>query len=398
MNAYHSDAYLRQLETDVAASRKGGRELVLADTILYPTGGGQPHDRGRLVAEDLEVEVTAVRSDNGVIVHELATAWPESIASLEVQLDWSRRFDHMQQHTAQHVLSAIAEDRHGWKTTAFHLGETVCDVELEVSGLTTGQLEDLEEEVNAVFRSALSVTDRWVPPSDLEGLQVRSRGLPEGHEGLVRLVEIDGIDVNTCGGTHLKSTCEAESMKLLGCEEMRGGTRVFWLAGGRVRARLGARESLLAGLRGVLEGADDELETLAAKKKSQVLTLQKELRSAGELLVGSWLEGALAAQTELVVQAVDPLGGEAVSRLARTFAARSSEARAARCLIVASSSGPWAVAVAEGEDAGLLGQQICADLGVRGGGKGAVFQGKSDSAALQFLERAAESFETLSSD
>ncbi|MEM1247168.1 MAG: alanyl-tRNA editing protein [Acidobacteriota bacterium] len=393
--AYHLDSYRRHLATEVVSVRDEGLGVVLADTVLYPTGGGQPHDVGRLVFDGREITVTAVRSEGGTIVHELAEPWNEARGSAEVHLDWARRFDHMQQHTAQHVLSALAEDRHGWKTTAFHLGEAVCDVEIAVAGLKARQLDELEEEVNEVLRSALPVTDRWVSPEDLAGLEVRSRGLPDGHEGLVRLVEIDGIDLNTCGGTHLASTAEAETLKLLGREEMRGGTRLFWVAGRRVRARLGERETLLTGLRGVLEGADDELESLAAKKKRQVQSLQKEVRSAGELLVESWVEGALAADTEIVAQSVDPLGGEAVSRVARGFAARSSEASAVRCVVIASSSGPWAVAVAEDLDAQSFGRKLCDELGARGGGRGTVFQGKSDLGAAEFLERAISSLELL---
>lgn len=397
--AYYSDAYLRELTTEVVEVRSGGLEVVLADTVLYPTGGGQPHDRGWLCSPNTDVEVTAVRSEPGAIVHELAEPWPQSVRSALVRLDWSRRFDHMQQHTAQHVLSALAEDRFGWKTTAFHLGERICDVELAAVGLKADQLRQLEHEVVEVFRQALPVSDRWLAPEDLEQLTVRSRGLPEGHRGLVRLVEIEGVDRNTCGGTHLRSTAEAETLAVLGTEEMRGGTRLYWVAGGRVRDRLADREELLTALRSVLEGADEELESLARKKKEQSQSLQRELRAVSDLLIEERVQAVLMADSELVTLSVDPLGGQAVSRIARSFAQHLDETHTAKCLLVVSSAGPVALATADGSNAQTLGQRLIEELGVRGGGKGAVFQGKVELASAEatsaFLSRAAAVLQEL---
>ncbi|MBK9966059.1 MAG: alanyl-tRNA editing protein [Holophagales bacterium] len=248
--AFEREPYLTELSVRVAETgiENGQPWAVLDDTVLYPEGGGQPADRGLLGG----VPVLDVQVVDGAIRHLLAS--PVSEGPFELQLDWNRRFDHMQQHTAQHLLTAVAADRLGWETTAFHLGPETCDVELAVASVGAGDLLRLEDEVAAEIRAARPVTQRRVRPDEMGSLPVRSRGLPEGHEGDVRLVEIEGIDLNTCGGTHLRATSEIEALKLLGTEKLRGGTRLFFVAGGRIRRRLGGHEERSGRLR-VLLGA-----------------------------------------------------------------------------------------------------------------------------------------------
>jgi alanyl-tRNA synthetase len=255
--AYERDPYLVELATEVVATdmEDGKPFAVLADTVLYPEGGGQPADRGVLA----DIAVVDVQRREGDIRHYLET--PVEPGPVTVRLDWRRRFDHMQQHTGQHLLTAVAHDRLGWPTTAFHLGEQACDIELDMPGLVALQFEMLEEAVAEEIRAARPVSVRHVAPEDLAGLNVRTRGLPPGHHGEVRLVEIAGVDLNTCGGTHVRSTAEIEAIKLLGTEPIRGGTRLFYVAGGRVRHRLTVHEARTARLRSLLGTPDEEIVT-----------------------------------------------------------------------------------------------------------------------------------------
>ena len=204
LRAFERDPYLTELSVRVVETgAQGGRPwAVLDDTILFPEGGGQPADRGALGG----VRVVDVQVVDGAVRHYLAS--PVSDGQVELHLDWDRRFDHMQQHTAQHLLTAVAADRLGWETTAFHLGPETCDIELAAASVAPADLIRLEAEVASEIRAARRVTHRRVQPEAMASLPVRTRGLPEGHEGDVRLVEIEGIDLNTCGGTHLRSTSE----------------------------------------------------------------------------------------------------------------------------------------------------------------------------------------------
>ena len=130
--AYERDSFLEELETEVVAvgQERGRPYAVLADTILYPEGGGQPADRGWLG----DVAVDDVQRESGVIRHFLEKE--VRTGPVRVTLDWERRFDHMQQHTAQHLLTAIAAERFSWTTTAFHLGREVSDIELDTSSVS----------------------------------------------------------------------------------------------------------------------------------------------------------------------------------------------------------------------------------------------------------------------
>ena len=381
--AYERDPRLRELEVDViAVGEESGRPWArLSDTVLYPEGGGQPADRGWLG----EVAVEDVQKRGGDVVHYLAS--PVSSGPATLRLDWARRFDHMQQHTAQHLLSALAADRFGWETTSFHLGQLTCDVELAASELPAERLAELEEAVAAEMRAARPVTNRRVPPEALVELAVRSRGLPAGHTGDVRLVEIAGIDLNTCGGTHLASTAEIECVKLLGSEPMRGGVRLYWLAGARVRARLAANEARNEALRRALECRDDELAAVAASKVAALHDSERARRRLLERLADAEASRLLAAATSgarWVDVHLDDADGALVQRVASAFAAQPGTAVT---LITAANSGAafFALAAQDGAQVDLkaLGARAAAALQGRGGGSGRIFQGKAGSLAAR---------------
>ncbi|MBP7147426.1 MAG: alanyl-tRNA editing protein [Acidobacteria bacterium] len=388
--AYERNSYLESLETDVvgAGEEEGRPYVVLADTVLYAEGGGQPADRGWIG----EVEVTEVRRAGRELRHYLAGTPPTG--RVVVRVDWPRRFDHMQQHTAQHLLTAVAQDRFGWPTTAFHLGPDLSDVELDVPSLGPSRIDALEDAAAAEIRAARAVAVRWVAPDSLAELPgLRTRGLPEGFAGDVRLVEIAGLDLNTCGGTHLRSTAEIEALKLVGVESMRGGTRVHFVAGGRLRRRLGEHEARNARLRTLLGAADDELHEIAGKKLEQL----REAERASRALEGELAE-ALAAS---IARGADSpaevdLPGRGAAFLQRLARAIGGQPTAAVVLLVDSAAepGPFVLCAAGGfaGDVAALFRALAAEVQLRGGGSGRVFQGKLAAAqrgpALDALRRA----------
>jgi alanyl-tRNA synthetase len=295
-----------------------------------------------------------------------------------VELDWVRRFDHMQQHTGQHLLTAVAEQRFGWHTTAFHLGEQLSDVELDTPKITPQQLADLEEAAAAEIRAARPVTARRVDPEEYAALPVRTRGLPEGFTGAVRLVEIAGIDLNTCGGTHVRSTAEIEGVKLLGTEAMRGGTRLFYVAGVRLRRLLGGHHERSAKLRALVGTSDEELPAGVSAKLDQLKDAQRTVKALEEELAAA-AGRALAAGSEKVVSAHWPERDLAfLQRVAREFV-RLAPDRAA--LLTAGNEAQGAFVLCAGESAPIdlaaAGRGVAEILGGRGGGSGRIVQGKA---------------------
>jgi alanyl-tRNA synthetase len=388
--AYERDPRQRTLTTRVLArnERDGAPVLVLEDTILYPEGGGQPSDLGTIDG----VPVTDVRRVDGRIEHTVAV--PVEADEVTVRLDWERRFDHMQQHTAQHLLTAIAADRFGWQTTAFHLGERLCDIELDVPELGPDELIRLEEAVADEIRAARPVTARRVPLDAYADLDVRSRGLPAGHVGDVRLVEIEGIDLNTCGGTHCASTAELEALKLLGTESMRGGTRLFFLAGARLRARLGAAHARAAELRAILGASDDELVDAVQSRVEQARESGKAVRRLEEELAEALADSLAARDETVIVEHWSDRGLPFLQKLARAVNERAPE----RVLLLTAGTGTDAVFVlAAGREAHVdvraLGSSVAEILDGKGGGSGAIFQGRAGAlsglGAAEALVRAA---------
>ena len=385
--AYERDPYLTRLETRVLRTGlEDGRPFaVLADTILFPEGGGQPADRGILG----EVPVLDVQKRAGEVRHYLAA--PAAPGPAALALDWERRFDHMQQHTGQHLLTAVALDRFGWGTTAFHLGEEVADIELDAGRITPEQLREMEAAVAGEIRLGRPVTCRRVAPEDLPGLPVRSRGLPEGFQGDVRLVEIQGVDLNPCGGTHLRSTGELECLCLLGTESLRGGTRVFYVAGGRARRRMAAHEQRNGVLRNLLGAPDAGLAEVLAARLEQQRALEKRIRTLDEELADLAAAELAGRPGDLVERHFDGKDTAFLQRVARLLVARAPGKAA---LLTSTRDGQHAFVLAAGDaspvDVAARGRVIGDLLAARGGGSGRLFQGKAGS-----LEGRAQALELL---
>ncbi|MFQ5350035.1 MAG: DHHA1 domain-containing protein, partial [Thermoanaerobaculia bacterium] len=311
-----------------------------------------------------------------------------------LELDWQRRYDHMQQHTAQHLLSALALARFGWATRSFHLGVETSDIELDAEALSDEQLAALEDAAMAEVVAGRPITTRRVSPEEYAALDVRSRGLPAGHSGDIRLVEISGLDLNTCGGTHLKSTGEVEAVKLLDTERLRGGTRVHWVAGRRLRHRLAGHEARSAELRGLFDSDDASLVEIAGLKLEQLAAGRRRIRHLESLLAAARVDGLVTAEGSLVTAHFDDADGGLLQQIGRALV---EQAPAKACLLTASGEkGSFFLVAAGGEspmDASRAGPRIAELLGGRGGGAGAVFQGKAGS-----LERREEALERLRSE
>ena len=374
-HAYERHPDLRFLSTSIVAVGDNGERpfAVLADTIFYPEGGGQPADRGKING----VAVLDVQKGEEGVRHFLTA--PLTPGPAEVVLDWARRFDHMQQHTAQHLLSALAADRFGWPTTSFHLQPEICDIEVAAESITAADLEALEAAVAAEIRAARPVTARRVSVEEYASLPgVRSRGLPAGHRGDVRLVEIAGIDLATCGGTHLATTADIEAVKLLGTEKLRGGVRLYWLAGERVRERLAAHEARNATLRTLLGCSDAEFPELIATKLTQLKDAQRRERDLADRLADATAEALLARPEGVVDAHFDDLDAAFLSRVGRRFTAGTGSRLA---FLTASGGKGGAFLLAKTAacpmDLKILGPEIAALLGGKGGGAGQTFQGQA---------------------
>ena len=350
-----------------------GAYVRLDETIFYPEGGGQPADFGRIGP----AQVFDVQSAGDGVRHYVDRDLAEG--PVDTVLDARRRFDHCQQHTAQHLLTAVLLDRHDLATTSFHLGAATTSIEVKGGAVSREDLRRFEREVNAHLREDRRVTTRWVEPAELEALPVRSRGLPEGHQGPVRLVEIEGLDLNTCGGTHVERLSEIQVVEILGAEPARGGTRITFLAGERVIAGMDRRREIEEALRARIGTAPGEFASIIDGWNDERRRLERRVRDL-EVEVAGAAAAAMAAQEGSLLVAVRP--GDTAESL-RAIAAEVLKRRPDAVVVLAAGTGedPGACFLVQAGPAGpadvaAIGGRVRDRLGAKGGGRGAIFQGK----------------------
>jgi len=389
-SAFHRDCLLTELTTEAVTlgEEDGSPFVVLADTLFYPEGGGQPADHGRIG----EAEVLDVQKRGEEIRHFLSR--PVAQGPVRLELDWPQRWDHMQQHTGQHVLTAVALRDFDWRTTAFHLGVEWSDIELDVPSLDRADLDRLEEAVATEINAARPVSYRTAEVSEFDRLGVRSRLLPEGFKGTVRLVDIEGLDLNTCGGTHCRSTAEIGLLCLLGTEPMRGGTRVFFVAGDRIRRRMAAHEDRNSHLRSLLDTGDEKLSEVVALRLDREKELARTVRRLSEELADVAAATLCANEPRLLDAHWQDRDMSFLQRVGRAIVESAPDKRA---LLTSKSEDGEIFLVVAGESSGVnleeIGPKIAQTLGGRGGGRGIIFQGKTESLenrekALQILREA----------
>jgi alanyl-tRNA synthetase len=208
--------------------------LILDRTAFYPTSGGQPHDLGKIG----DANVLDVRDDGDEIIH-VVDHRPGSPDVLGC-LNWPRRFDHMQQHSGQHLLSAMFQERYGRPTASFHLGADMCTIDLRGPEPSDEVLEGAERAANKIIFEDRPLTVRYGTAEDLAELGVRKE---VDRPGILRAIEIEGADLQPCGGTHVKSTGQIGTLLVRRCTKMRQDWRVEFVCG--VRAERAARQDFL---------------------------------------------------------------------------------------------------------------------------------------------------------
>ncbi|XP_056221288.1 alanyl-tRNA editing protein Aarsd1 [Seriola aureovittata] len=248
-----------------------GFNVKLQDTILFPEGGGQPDDHGLI----RDVPVLRVTRQGPEAVHFVSSPL-EVGQEVQVKVDWERRFDHMQQHSGQHLITALADTMFGYKTTSWDLGRQRSTIELDIPCVKPAQLQALEEAINERIRAHVPVTVQLLSIDDPAVEKVRSRGLPEDHAGPIRIIDIEGVDANMCCGTHVSNLSHLQVIKLLGTEKgKKNKTNLIFLAGNRVLKYAEKSYSTERSLVSLLKTGPDEHVEAVDKLQKSVKLLQK---------------------------------------------------------------------------------------------------------------------------
>ena len=370
---YYTDAYRRAVEAVVTGCTATGDryEVTLDATVFYPTSGGQPHDLGAL--GDRRV-VDVVDHDDGRLVHVLDGPL-EAGARVHGAIDWARRFDHMQQHTGQHVLSAAFERTGQARTESFHLGTASATIDLHRL-VSPAEIASAETEANRVVWEDRPVTVRFVSAEAAASLPLRKES---GRTGTLRLVEIDDFDLSACGGTHVARTGGIGVIAVTGWEKFKGGTRVEFQCGGRALGRLREWRDALAAANRVLSVSPAELAPAIERLQAENKALARTGRGFQEQLATHVAAGLVAAGERVnsrVVVATALDGWDAAGLKAVATAAASHAGVAAA---VFSTTSPALVVVARAADvpldASAVLKALVAQFGGKGGGKPDLAQG-----------------------
>lgn len=320
---YYQDPYQREFIAEVLVRREiGGRPAVALDrTAFYPTGGGQPHDTGTLApAAGPGVTVLDVQAEDGLVWHVLDA--PLAADEVRGVLDWDRRFDHMQQHTGQHVLSQAFVQVYAADTVGFHLGGAYSTIDLNRADLPPAALVAAEAAANAIVDAALPVTAAYVTADELAALPLRKP--PKVSEG-IRIVQVQGFDWSACGGTHVANTAQIGLIKIVAAERRGAETRITFLCGRRARADYARLKALAQGLVARFTTAEDEILEAVDRRAAEADALRKELADlerqwADATAAALWAEALPVAGGRAVVQAVT-YGVERARRVAQALRA-----------------------------------------------------------------------------
>ena len=365
---YYEDAYRTRFVAQVAErlTFEGQPAVRLDRSAFYPTSGGQPHDTGSLNgAAVVDVQVGA----DGAVLHLLAHSLPEETTSVNGQIDWPRRYDHMQQHSGQHLLSQVFYRRLGLETVSVHFGDALNTLDLDGPPLSASQLATVETAANETVWQDRPIRAYWITEAEKEMVPLRRAPTVQGK---MRIVEIEKFDWSACGGTHVRRTGEIGQISLLRIEKHRGRSRVHFVCGRRALVDAAQRRELLAATAGLLDSGVHNVPELVSKLQDALRSAEKELNAQGEALVEyqareMLVDAKTAAGVRLVAREMADAEPASVQKLARALIAEPGVVALLGC----AQRGKGTVVFARSQDLSLhVGNLLRDTLKQFGGGGG----------------------------
>jgi alanyl-tRNA synthetase len=317
---YYDDPFQTEFAAQVVERLTVGQRpaVVLDQTCFYPESGGQPGDRGNL--NGVAVLDTQEREQDGAVVHVLAG--PLEAETVRGRVDWSRRLDHMQQHTGQHILSQAFQSLLGAETVGFHLGADMVTIDLDLHRLSAEQATQVEDAANQIIYQDLPVVCRFVAAQELTSLPLRK---PPKVVGEVRIVEVQSFDWSPCGGTHVKA---AGQVGIIGLRkwERRGATiRVDFLCGARALADYRWKNATVNRLAAGLSTKDRDLAEIVERLAAEATEDRRQLSLARDKLLdfeAAELASGTSGSPGVVVHVWSDRSVEEVRRLAQHIVQR----------------------------------------------------------------------------
>jgi alanyl-tRNA synthetase len=381
---YYHDSFLYDFDAEVRSVVESPRPALILDrTAFYPTSGGQIHDIGSIThAENsgAKVRVTeVVDTEDGQVVHYLEAPLKDVKPGIRVrgEIDSARRRDHMQQHSAQHVLSAAFVRLFNMPTVSFHMADDDCSIDLDTLSLTQNQVESAERLANDIVLENRPVDIRFTTREEAAALGLRK--VPPSERDQLRLIDIHDFDLTACGGTHVAHTGQIGSVLLRKSEKVRRGYRVEFVAGLRAVATARRDFSALTETAALFSANIYDVPQQARKSLDEIRSLRKQREQSLEELADAQATALLAEIPEkngrkLVVRTLSDRDLNFVKLLAQKLTRQATSI----ALLAISSPQPalvFAQSAGQPDDMAALLKQTMAKLGGRGGGSKDLAQG-----------------------
>jgi alanyl-tRNA synthetase len=383
---YYHDSFLYNFDAEVRSVVETPRPgLILDRTAFYPTSGGQIHDTGSIAFPAAKFAVTEVAdTEDGHIVHYLDAPLKDALSRnvqpgtrVRGEIDPVRRRDHMQQHSAQHVLSSAFVRLFGMVTVSFHMADDYCSIDLETASLSKDQVESAERLANEIMIEDRPVDVRYVTRDEAEKLGLRK--LPPAERDQLRLIDIREWDLTACGGTHVSSTGQIGGILLRKTEKVRQGYRVEFVAGQRAVSTARRDFSTLTETAALFSAGIYDVPQQARKSLDEIKSLRKQREQSQEELAAAQAATLLAETQEsqgrkLIVRTFQDRDLNFLKLLAQKLTRQSP----AVALLATESPQPalvFAQSAGQPYDMGALLKETMAKLGGRGGGSKDLAQG-----------------------
>lgn len=397
---YYHDSFLYNFDAEVREVVETPRPAIILDrSAFYPTSGGQIHDTGWLVSGDDKLRVTEVAdTEDGHIVHYLDPPLKNVQPGSRVhgEIDPARRRDHMQQHSAQHVLSAAFVRLFNMPTVSFHMADEYCSIDVDTPSLTQAQIESAERQANEIILENRPVDVRYVTRDEATNLGLRK--LPPAERDQLRLIDIRDFDLSACGGTHVNQTGQIGAILLRKTEKVRQGYRVEFVAGQRAVCIARRDFSTLTETAALFSANIYDVPQQARKSLDEIKSLRKQSEQSQDDLAAAQAATLLAETPEtharkLIVRTVSNRDLTYVKLLAQKLTRQSPVAIA---LLATDSPQPalvFAQSPGQPHDMAVLLKQTLTQLNGRGGGSKDLAQGAAPHSAglAAALAAAAES-------
>ena len=377
---YYTDAYRTAFDARITELSGDGRRVYLDQSAFYPASGGQPFDLGALGG----AAVADVIDEDDRVAHILAAPLTDRAVgdSVRGEIDWARRFDHMQQHTGQHLLSAVFADLFGYETVSVHFGADRSSLDLDTGAIDAARLREAERRANEIVWENRPVSVGFEDAATATGLRK-----PPPREGTLRIVTIDALDKSACGGTHVRATGEIGAITLRGTERVRKQMRVEFLCGARVVRQARVDFETLSAIALALKASIPEASALVVSQGEQLrdaAAARKRLENELAVFQARALYDRLTptgAGVRVALERRDAGSLEELRPLAQAFAALPHAA------FIATIASPATVLVAASDDSGIDAGSVLkpalAAAGGRGGGSPRSAQGTvPDAGAL----------------